>query len=82
LAFSEQTARVELDLTLLDTSEGIGVDCAVAIVISDEQVAAELAPTLGRDREAKGRIQMHACRIRDQPGDQLAVRAEFIHEPA
>ena len=55
LALAESGPVAERDLALPDPAERVGVDRAVAVVVADEQVAAELAPTRRRDGEPPGR---------------------------
>ena len=58
LALAEDLTAVEHDLALPDSAQRVGVDRAVAVVVADEQVAAELAPARRRDGQTPGRIQM------------------------
>ena len=63
----------------------IGIDLRQAVdsvVVADEQVAAKLAPTRGRDGEPPGSGQMNSCRVVNQRLEESAVRAEFIHDAA
>jgi hypothetical protein len=83
----KRLTRVECDRAFeCSGRQVIGIDLrkagGVRVVVADEQVAAKLTLTGGRDGEPPGGVQMHARRIVDQRLDEGTVRDEFVHDAA